>query len=54
MVTTIRLPDELHEKLKSQAGQKGMTFNAYILSLLWDWLESEVKKVLSEEQQELA
>ena len=34
MVTTTRLPNKLHEELKSQAGQKGMTFNAYILSLL--------------------
>ena len=35
MVTTIRLPEELHKKLKREAEQKGMTFNAYVLMLLW-------------------
>ena len=35
MVTTIRLPEELHKKLKREAEQKGMTFNAYVLILLW-------------------
>ena len=36
MVTTIRLPEELHRKLKEEARQKGMTLNAYIISILWD------------------
>ncbi|MCM1190636.1 MAG: Arc family DNA-binding protein [bacterium] len=36
MVTTMRLPDELHEDLKKQAERKGMTFNAYLLSILWE------------------
>ena len=35
MVTTIRLPDKLHKKLKEEAKQKGMTLNAYIISILW-------------------
>lgn len=35
MVTTIRLPEELHKKLKEEARQKGMTLNAYIISILW-------------------
>lgn len=35
MVTTIRLPEELHRKLKEEARQKGMTLNAYIISILW-------------------
>ena len=34
MVTTIRLPDELHRKLKEQAEKKGLTLNAYLVSLL--------------------
>ena len=44
MVTTLRLPDELHEKLKSQAERKGMTFNAYLLSVLWDMQEWQSKQ----------
>ena len=35
MVTTIRLPEELHQQLKKEAEAKGMTFNAYVLMLLW-------------------
>ena len=34
MVTTIRLPDELHRILKKCAEAKGMTLNGYSLSLL--------------------
>ena len=45
MVTTVRLPDELHEKLKRQAERKGMTFNAYLLSVLWDMQECQIKKI---------
>lgn len=35
MVTTIRIPDELHKKLKEEAEKKGMTFNGYVLGILW-------------------
>lgn len=35
MVTTIRLPEELHSKLKRNAKKQGMTFNGYVLSILW-------------------
>ncbi len=35
VVTTIRLPVELQEKLKAAAGARGMTWNAYVLTLLW-------------------
>ncbi len=35
MVTTIRIPDELHKALKAKAKEKGLTFNAYLISLLW-------------------
>ena len=38
MVTTIRLPDELHRKLKNEAKKKGMTLNALVVSLLWEWV----------------
>lgn len=33
--TTLRLPDELHKELKREAEQRGMTLNAYIISVLW-------------------
>lgn len=35
MVTTIRMPKELHEKLKKEAEKQGMTLNGYLLSILW-------------------
>lgn len=36
MVTTIRLPDELHRKLKAEAEKRGMTLNGYLISVLWE------------------
>ena len=33
--TTLRLPEELHAALKAEAKNKGMTFNGYVLSILW-------------------
>ena len=36
MVTTIRFPEKLHRKLKEEARQRGMTLNAYIISILWN------------------
>ena len=36
MVTTIRLPDVLHRQLKEEAKEKGITFNCYILNILWE------------------
>ena len=35
MVTTVCLPDELHRELKAEAAKKGLTFNAYLISILW-------------------
>lgn len=35
MVTTIRLPDSLHRKLKEEAKSKGITLNCHILNILW-------------------
>lgn len=40
--TTLRLPDELHKTLKEEAGQRGMTLNAYIISVLWDRSKSRL------------
>lgn len=36
MVTTIRIPDDLHKRLKAEAEKRGMTFNGYLLVVLWD------------------
>ena len=33
--TTIRLPEKLYEKLKLEAKKRGMSLNAYLLSVLW-------------------
>lgn len=33
--TTVRLPDRLHKELKKEAEQKGLTLNAYVISVLW-------------------
>lgn len=41
MVTTIRLTDELHNKLKREAKKKGMSFNAYVISILWEVFQTE-------------
>lgn len=54
MVTTVRLPDGLHERLKRHAGQKGMTFNSYILSALWDMEERRLEEITAGEKRETA
>nr|DAI62307.1 MAG TPA: HicB family [Caudoviricetes sp.] len=33
--TTIRIPKELHQKLKELAKKKGLTVNALIVQALW-------------------
>lgn len=33
--TTIRLPEKLYEKLKLEAKKRGMSLNAYLISVLW-------------------
>ncbi len=43
VVTTIRLPDDLYRKLKKEAEKKGMTFNAYVLSILWNRRRTEIE-----------
>ena len=34
--TTIRLPEKLYEKLKQEAKKRGMSLNAYLISVLWN------------------
>lgn len=36
MVTTVRFPDALHKSLRAAAEKRGMTLNAYLISVLWD------------------
>lgn len=37
--TTLRIPKELYLSIKCTAKRRGMTFNAYIISILWDVFE---------------
>lgn len=41
MVTTIRLPDSLHRKLKEEAKDKGITLNCHILNILWECMNGK-------------
>lgn len=34
--TTFRLPEELYVSLKEEAKRRGMSLNAYVISVLWD------------------
>lgn len=33
---SLRLPKALHKSLKEEAFQRGVSLNAYIISILWD------------------
>lgn len=33
--TTIRIPEKLYQRLKKTAREKGLSMNAYVISLLW-------------------
>nr|DAI11055.1 MAG TPA: hypothetical protein [Caudoviricetes sp.] len=37
-IMTVRAPDNLQEELRDIAVKKGLTRNALILQILWDWL----------------
>lgn len=37
--TTLRLPEKLYSGLKKQAKRKGLSWNAYVISILWEVLE---------------
>lgn len=39
MQILIRAPKKLKELLRELAEQKGITLNALILQILWDWVE---------------
>lgn len=38
---TFRMPEELFERLKSEAQNRGVSVNALILQILWKWSETE-------------
>lgn len=33
--TTIRFPEKLYKRLKKEAKSRGMSLNAYVISVLW-------------------
>lgn len=39
---SVRAPDDLQNKLKIFAGKHGLTRNALILQILWDWVKQQV------------
>lgn len=43
-VMTTRLPEELHKQLKYRANKKGLTLNALVIQILWEWIEREKGK----------
>lgn len=38
--TTLRVPEALYIRIKEEAQRKGMTLNAYVLNILWEFHES--------------
>lgn len=38
---TFRLPQELMEKIKQSANKQGISLNAQILQILWEWKKKE-------------
>ena len=38
-IMSVRAPDELQNILKKRARKKGITRNALILQILWDWVK---------------
>lgn len=39
--TTIRMPEELYQRLKELAKSRGMTLNALVLGVLWEYFAEE-------------
>ena len=40
---TLRLPNNLIEDLKNQANRQGISINALILNILWEWVEKNIE-----------
>ena len=43
-IMTVRATDKLQELLQQKAKQKGLTRNALVLQILWDWIKQEQRK----------
>lgn len=41
-IMTVRPPDELFEELTARSKELGITRNALILQILWDWAKKQV------------
>ena len=42
-ILTIRPPDELRNLIRATAKRKGLTVNALVLQILWDWIKAQDK-----------
>lgn len=42
-IMTVRAPDGLQEKLKHIAQKQGLTRNALILQILWEWVQEQME-----------
>lgn len=40
---TFRMPSDLFGKVKKEAYKEGVSMNALILQILWDWIEKEMR-----------
>lgn len=40
--TTIRIPEELYQRVKKVVREKGLSINAYVINLLWQ--QTDTKK----------
>ena len=49
----IRPPEVLKEKLKYEARRMGITLNAIILQILWEWIESRKREERAEDRKRL-
>lgn len=42
--TTIRVTDELYEKVKRMANKRGVTVNGLIINILWDYFSEQIEQ----------
>lgn len=47
---TFRLPLELMERLRTEANKQGISLNAQILQILWEWEKKESEQKKSEQK----
>jgi len=44
---TFRIPEKLFSLLKIKANEQGLSINAFILHILWNWVDKEGKDELA-------